>query len=256
MSNRSRRRCEVRPARPPERRPAPRAAPPSASPTSSPVATPWCSTARKPTTPLAEALGAAFRFRPLRPDRVWHRPGVPHRLPAAAAHRRHRRGAHHAGARPHGAARRLRHRRHRSTHRLRHARALRRRRPAPGLARRRHPPRRSPSTPHTALVAVTHDPKIDDYPLAEALRSGAFYVGALGSRKTHAKRVERLTAVGLDPDLITPHPRAHRPRHRRGLAGRDRRVRSGGDHHGAQGPETQGGLTLSPPVRRSARSAP
>jgi xanthine dehydrogenase accessory factor len=62
--------------------------------------------------------------------------------------------------------------------------------------------------PHTALVAVTHDPKIDDYPLAEALRSGAFYVGALGSRKTHAKRVERLTAVGLDPDLIT---RIHAP---------------------------------------------
>lgn len=62
--------------------------------------------------------------------------------------------------------------------------------------------------PHTALVAVTHDPKIDDYPLAEALRSGAFYVGALGSRKTHAKRVDRLTAVGLDPDLIT---RIHAP---------------------------------------------
>lgn len=49
----------------------------------------------------------------------------------------------------------------------------------------------------TALVAVTHDPKIDDFPLAEALRQNCFYVGALGSRKTHAKRVERLQEAGL-----------------------------------------------------------
>lgn len=49
----------------------------------------------------------------------------------------------------------------------------------------------------TALVAVTHDPKIDDWPLIAALGSGAFYVGALGSRKTHAKRVERLSAQGV-----------------------------------------------------------
>lgn len=55
---------------------------------------------------------------------------------------------------------------------------------------------------YTALVAVTHDPKIDDFPLIEALRSGALYVGALGSRKTHAKRVERLKAAGLDDALI------------------------------------------------------
>lgn len=51
--------------------------------------------------------------------------------------------------------------------------------------------------PYTALVAVTHDPKIDDYPIAEALRRGCFYVGALGSRKTHARRVERLKTEGL-----------------------------------------------------------
>jgi len=50
----------------------------------------------------------------------------------------------------------------------------------------------------TALVAVTHDPKIDDWPLVSALKSGAFYVGALGSRKTHARRVERLTEAGVD----------------------------------------------------------
>lgn len=55
---------------------------------------------------------------------------------------------------------------------------------------------RAPLDAFTALVAVTHDPKIDDFPLQEALRAGCFYVGALGSRKTHARRVERLLAVG------------------------------------------------------------
>nr|WP_298100360.1 XdhC family protein [uncultured Shinella sp.] len=53
-----------------------------------------------------------------------------------------------------------------------------------------------PLDAYTALVAVTHDPKIDDFPLSQALRTGCFYVGALGSRKTHAKRVERLLALG------------------------------------------------------------
>ncbi|KNY16884.1 XdhC/CoxF family protein [Shinella sp. SUS2] len=53
-----------------------------------------------------------------------------------------------------------------------------------------------PLDAYTALVAVTHDPKIDDFPLSQALSTGCFYVGALGSRKTHAKRVERLTALG------------------------------------------------------------
>ncbi|WP_417434271.1 XdhC family protein [Hoeflea sp.] len=55
-----------------------------------------------------------------------------------------------------------------------------------------------PIDPFTALVAVTHDPKIDDWPLVSALKADAFYVGALGSRKTHARRVERLTEAGLD----------------------------------------------------------
>ncbi|WP_338109644.1 XdhC family protein [Prosthecomicrobium hirschii] len=55
---------------------------------------------------------------------------------------------------------------------------------------------------YTGLVAVTHDPKIDDWPIARALEAGSFYVGALGSRKTHAKRVERLTASGVDPAAI------------------------------------------------------
>lgn len=55
---------------------------------------------------------------------------------------------------------------------------------------------------YTALAAVTHDPKIDDFPIAEALRTGCFYVGALGSRKTHAKRCERLAELGLPADAI------------------------------------------------------
>lgn len=49
----------------------------------------------------------------------------------------------------------------------------------------------------TAIVTLTHDPKLDDPALEVALRSPAFYVGALGSRKTHASRVERLTRAGL-----------------------------------------------------------
>ena len=56
---------------------------------------------------------------------------------------------------------------------------------------------------YTALAAVTHDPKIDDFPIAEALRTGCFYVGALGSRKTHAKRCERLQAMGIPDDAIS-----------------------------------------------------
>lgn len=59
-----------------------------------------------------------------------------------------------------------------------------------------------PLDPHTAVAAVTHDPKIDDFPLSAALKAGCFYVGALGSRKTHAKRVERLAALGHSADEI------------------------------------------------------
>lgn len=54
-----------------------------------------------------------------------------------------------------------------------------------------------PLDAYTAVVAVTHDPKIDDFPIAEALRTGCFYVGALGSRKTHGSRLERLRAEGF-----------------------------------------------------------
>lgn len=54
-----------------------------------------------------------------------------------------------------------------------------------------------PLDSYTAVAALTHDPKIDDFPLAEALRRNCFYVGALGSRKTHARRVERLEKLGI-----------------------------------------------------------
>lgn len=61
---------------------------------------------------------------------------------------------------------------------------------------------------YTAFVALTHDPKIDDPALLHALARDCFYVGALGSRKTHARRVERLTAAGLDAATIA---RIHAP---------------------------------------------
>jgi xanthine dehydrogenase accessory factor len=58
----------------------------------------------------------------------------------------------------------------------------------------------------TAVVTMTHDPKIDDPALAAALRSEAFYVGALGSKKTQAARRERLREMGFsDADLARIH---------------------------------------------------
>ncbi|MGT2478667.1 XdhC family protein [Methylobacterium oryzae CBMB20] len=55
---------------------------------------------------------------------------------------------------------------------------------------------------YCALAALTHDPKIDDPALEAALTAGCFYVGALGSRKTHAARVARLEAAGFSPEQI------------------------------------------------------
>jgi xanthine dehydrogenase accessory factor len=72
---------------------------------------------------------------------------------------------------------------------------------------------------YTAFVALTHDPKIDDPGLSIALKSDCFYIGALGSRKTHARRVERLkkergftdndigrihAPIGLDIGAVSP----------------------------------------------------
>ncbi len=59
---------------------------------------------------------------------------------------------------------------------------------------------------YTAFVALTHDPKIDDPALKHALARDCFYIGALGSRKTHARRVERLKQAGLkDSDIARIH---------------------------------------------------
>lgn len=55
---------------------------------------------------------------------------------------------------------------------------------------------------YTAFVALTHDPKIDDPALKHALERDCFYIGALGSRKTHAKRVDRLKQNGFDEAAI------------------------------------------------------
>lgn len=55
---------------------------------------------------------------------------------------------------------------------------------------------------HTAIVAVTHDPKLDDMALLEALKSNAFYVGALGSRRNQQKRRERMRMFDLDETEI------------------------------------------------------
>jgi xanthine dehydrogenase accessory factor len=54
----------------------------------------------------------------------------------------------------------------------------------------------------TAIIALTHDPKLDDMALLEALKSPAFYVGALGSKSSNARRRERLALFDLTPDEI------------------------------------------------------
>ncbi|KQT31209.1 XshC-Cox1-family protein [Sphingomonas sp. Leaf412] len=56
--------------------------------------------------------------------------------------------------------------------------------------------------PATAVVTLSHDTKIDDPALIAALRSDAAYVGALGSRKSHAARLDRLAAAGLSPEQL------------------------------------------------------
>jgi xanthine dehydrogenase accessory factor len=61
---------------------------------------------------------------------------------------------------------------------------------------------------YTAFVALTHDPKIDDPALAHALERDCFYIGALGSRKTHARRIERLKKLGIGDNALA---RIHAP---------------------------------------------
>ncbi len=61
---------------------------------------------------------------------------------------------------------------------------------------------------YSAFVALTHDPKIDDPALLHALSRDCFYIGALGSRKTHARRLERLKAAGVSDAALA---RIHAP---------------------------------------------
>src|SRR5262249_54312558 len=61
---------------------------------------------------------------------------------------------------------------------------------------------------YTAFVALTHDPKIDDPALTHALARDCFYIGALGSKKTHARRIDRLKAQGLSDGALA---RIHAP---------------------------------------------
>jgi xanthine dehydrogenase accessory factor len=61
---------------------------------------------------------------------------------------------------------------------------------------------------YTAFVALTHDPKIDDPALLHAMARDCFYIGALGSRKTHAKRLDRLKALGANGSQLA---RIHAP---------------------------------------------
>jgi xanthine dehydrogenase accessory factor len=61
---------------------------------------------------------------------------------------------------------------------------------------------------YTAFIALTHDPKIDDPALLHALSRECFYIGALGSKKTHARRVERLKAQGVSDNELS---RIHAP---------------------------------------------
>jgi len=61
----------------------------------------------------------------------------------------------------------------------------------------------------TAVLALTHDPKLDDLTLLEAVRTDAFYIGAMGSMRTSGKRLERLTRIGgLDEEALA---RIHAP---------------------------------------------
>jgi xanthine dehydrogenase accessory factor len=60
----------------------------------------------------------------------------------------------------------------------------------------------------TAVVTLTHDPKLDDPALESALKSDVFYIGALGSRRTHAKRKERLAELGITEEMFA---RIHGP---------------------------------------------
>jgi xanthine dehydrogenase accessory factor len=66
----------------------------------------------------------------------------------------------------------------------------------------------APLDRYSAIALLTHDPKIDDLALQRALRADCFYIGALGSRKTHAKRLERMRGAGFSEAALA---RIHAP---------------------------------------------
>jgi xanthine dehydrogenase accessory factor len=66
----------------------------------------------------------------------------------------------------------------------------------------------APLDRYSAICLLTHDPKIDDRALVNALKADCFYIGALGSRKTHAKRIERMREQGFDEQALA---RIHAP---------------------------------------------
>ena len=86
---------------------------------------------------------------------------------------------------------------------------------------------------YTAFVAVTHDPKIDDPALLHAFARDCFYIGALGSRKTHAKRARAAAGAGRQGNRHRAHPCADRSADRRGVAVGDRGLDHGRDHRAA-----------------------
>ena len=99
---------------------------------------------------------------------------------------------------------------------------------------------------YTAFVALTHDPKIDDPALTHALSKDCFYIGALGSRKTHARRLERLKAQGIGDNELS---RIHAPiglRYRRGVAAGNRGLHHGRDHRASAAGSGEGGMKFGP----------
>ena len=87
--------------------------------------------------------------------------------------------------------------------------------------------------PHDAVCVLTHDSKFDVPAIVGSLATRVGYLGAMGSRKTHGKRTERLREAGRHRRAARPDPRADRARHRRAHAGGDRGVDLRGDHRGS-----------------------